>query len=123
MDSIGEGNLDLVPLNDLNVHRREIWNLSITNNPEDYFKAMNEACKNKACYNFKFLVSSLEEAKNLCKELSENFGVRPCEMSSLQKLKPHGPLFLAIHIHPEFNFTPKKNKAPAATQELVLNFI
>lgn len=123
MDSVGEGILDLVPLNDLNVHRKEIWNLSITNAPEYYFLEMNKTCRNKACYNFKFPISDLEEAIKLCKELSENFGTPPCEMLSLKDLNSSKSLFLAVHIHPEFNFTAKTNKKPALTQELVLNFV
>lgn len=122
MDTRGVSNIELVPLNDLNVHKREVWNMSITHDPDNYFLNMNRKFNNKIGYSYRFKIRDLDEGKELCSELSRDFGTPPCEMSAFQKFLEGQALFLAIHIHPEFNFTPKLGKSFAATQEVVLNY-
>jgi len=122
IDSLGIDNLDLVPLNDLNIHKREVWSLCITIDPEKYFLLMDKKYKNKSGHYCKFPINDLEEGKELCHELSKNFGTPPCETISLKNLNPGEVLYLAIHIHSEFSFTPKIDKSSPVTQDLVLNF-
>lgn len=123
IDLITKGEIDLVPLNDLNVHKREIWNLSVTSDPKNYFLSMNTAHRNKMSYTFEFEVADLQEGRALCLELSEDFGTPPCELSIAERADKNQKLYLAIHIHPEFSFTPKTSPKGQATQELVLHFV
>lgn len=125
VNSFTEKNIDLVPPDGLNVHKQEVWSLSITADPDAYFKSMDEKYKNRTGYYCKFLLLDLEEGLRLCRELSEDFGTQPCEMSSTLLQNLHKPLYLVIHIHPEFKFTPKENSRSIdrATRELVLTFM
>lgn len=115
--------IDLVPPDGLNVHKRDIWNLSITSKPGDYFSSMAARNMSKTSYSYKFQIASLEEGKELCRELSKDFGTPPCEICFVNDLHPAEPVYLAIHIHPEFDFVPRTTKQPEATQEVVLNFV
>ena len=114
--------LDLVPPNGLNVHKREVWNLSITDDPGSYFLSMDKKYNNRAGYYCKFILKDLQEGLLLCRELSQKFGTSPCDLVSSQLLNSNNVLYLAIHIHPEFDFTPTSGKIIPATQEFVLNF-
>jgi hypothetical protein len=125
LNAIDEKNIDLVPLKDLNIHKQEIWSLSITSDPDAYFTRMDEKYKNKTGYYCKFQLKNINEGLRLCRELSQDFGTQPCELSSTTLDNNGKPLYLVIHIHPEFKFTPKPDphNIDAATRELVLNFI
>jgi hypothetical protein len=125
LNSINDKNIDLVPIKDLDIHKQEIWSLSITNSPEEYFADMDKKYKNKTAYYCKFLLQDLSEGLRLCRELSQDFGTQPCEMSSSLLENVGKALYLVIHIHPEFKFTPKTStkNIHAATRELVLNFM
>lgn len=114
---------DLVPLKDLNVHKREIWCLSITAEPESYFAEMDRKYRNRTGYYCKFRLQNLEEGLRLCRELSENYGTQPCEMLSKYLHTPDKPIYLVVHVHPEFNFSPKAQSPLAVTSELVMNFV
>jgi hypothetical protein len=122
LDFIGKGHIDLVPLNDLDIHKREVWNMTITNVPEEYFQTMNRLYRQKIGYTFSFKVSSIEQGRELCRELSHDFGMPSCEMMPGKTVLESEPVYLAIHIHSEFSFTPKTNRQVPATQDLVVHF-
>jgi len=122
LESINDNKIDLVPLKDLDVHRRDVWSLSITAHPDKYFLEMDKKYKNKTGYYFKFPLANLEEGLRLCRELSQEYGTQPCEMSSKQ-LNVDKPIYLVVHIHPEFSFTSKTKTSLAVTRELVMNFV
>ncbi|PBQ30310.1 hypothetical protein CNR22_00550 [Sphingobacteriaceae bacterium] len=117
----GEKTLEVLPISDLSVHKREFWSLSVTADPGSYFVSMDKKFMNKSSWTCKFPIKDLEEGIKLCADLSKDFGTLPCKMDALKQLNSREQLFLAIHIHPEFSFTPS-SKAKPATQEVVLNY-
>jgi len=120
LDYPDEKVLDLVPINDLNVHKREVWSLSITGDPELYYSKMDKKFKSRTNYYYKFLVKNMEDGRRLCVELSNDFGTSPCKIDSFQLNEGKG-IYLAIHIHPEFSFIHSAQAAPA-TQEVVVSY-
>ena len=123
IDFIGNESLDLVPFNDLNVHKTEVWSLTITNTPEEYFLKMDHRYKNKVGYRFKFPISSPEHGIELCKGLSYEFGIHDMKIPTLQTTDAATGLYLAVHIHPEFVFTQRKARLFVPTQELKMCFV
>ena len=117
----GEKTLEVLPINDLSVHKREVWSLSVTTDPTTYFGTMNKKFRNKTSWTCKFQLENLEEGIKLCTDLSNDFGTSPCKMDKMKDTHAGAQLFLAIHIHPEFSFTPSSQAQPA-TQEVVLNY-
>lgn len=123
LDFTGKESLNLVPLNDLHVHKTDVWSLTITHTPDHYFSEMTRQYKNKVGYHFKFPITDSTHGLALYKDLSIGFGISDIKTPVPQHVQANDLLYLAVHIHPEFNFTPKTNQAFVPTQELKLCFI
>lgn len=101
------GELDLPTFKDLTVHKTEVWELTLTAHPADYFNVMNERYPGRPNYKRKYQVNGIPEGLSLCKELSRNFGIASPELPMLALPEEDNELYLAIHIHSEFSFTQK----------------
>jgi len=123
IDFMGNESLDLVPFNDLAVHKTEVWSLTITSSPEEHFVKMDKQYKNKIGYRFKFPITDPDHGLELCKGLSHEFGMTDMNIPAPQKIYPSADIYLAVHIHPEFVFTPNKKERVAATQALKMCFM
>jgi hypothetical protein len=123
LDFTGKESMDLVPLKDLNIHKTEVWSLAITDAPENHFFKMNKQYRNKIGYRFKFKIAGTDHGLELCKGLSLALGVEAVKIPLPQQPDSNTELYLAVHIHPEFIFTPKHNKTSAPTQALKMCFV
>jgi len=124
IDFKAKGSPDLVPLNDLSIHKTEVWSLAITDTPEYHFTAMSRQYRNRIGYRFRFRIDTIEEGLELCKGLSRELCDEDLQLPvSIHPAAAGRELYLAVHIHPEFAFTPKKDKSSSDTRTLKMCFV
>ena len=83
--------------------KKEFWNVTIANDPDVYFVEMDTKYKGRATQAKKIKIESIEMGVQLCKALSAHFGEELEQIEVGPGVVSNKELYLAIHIHFDFN--------------------